>query len=237
MDPATLALLFGCGALLGYAGKSEVEQDREDKTITLKAIYRWDRWLANELLSREALRLTGQIFDLDLLRWWPGVRTGLSKVVAVTQVNGPLKCHFVVVLERGGEFGWIFSEGYKAGYRQISGQENFNRIRAILEKLNTNPAKTVIQTAKGIKNDQERWEYMSKAMDLKRNVGLTVLLSKDPDFADLVFTTALTVKPEVAARMQEKRVEEGQPPLLEERLPAEFERAPERQRARAAVSP
>ncbi len=202
MDPISLTLLFGVGAVAGYAMQRGAQLQARDDSIVLRQIYRTgDGWLATELMSAEALNATGQIMDLDLLSWWPKVNSGFFKVVILTHPGGPLDNHIVLLIESAGKYGWYLNQAHHHGYRQVRERVNFQRISDVIGQLNTDPAEEVVRTAAKISDPIKRYKYLRYA--LTANPQLSALLSQDEHFVDLVRSTVGT--PQVQQLKGEQR--------------------------------
>ena len=188
MDPITLSLLFGAGALVGYAAQQNAQNQNEDQTILLRRIYEtFDGWICTELMSAEALNAVGQIMDLDLLSKWPKVQSGFFKVVILTQPRAPIDRQIVVVLESAGDYGWYLNQANHHGNRKVRHRINYQRINQMIDQLNKDPAEEVVRTATRISNPIRRYKYLRYA--LTANPRLSALLSKDEHFVDLVRRT------------------------------------------------
>lgn len=218
MDPITLSILFGAGALIGYATQQSAREQAEDKTIMLARLYQTtDGWLCTELASHEALNLVGQIMDLNLLAWWPKVKSGCYKVIIVTHPGGPLNQHIIVLLESAGSYGWYLNQAHRYGYRKVTQRIDYQRINDLIDFLNKDPAEEVATTASQIMDPVRRYKYLRYA--LTANPRLSALLSKSDDF--LRVTRACVETPEV--RQLKERKHQKQLPEQEYRMLPVFE--------------
>ena len=186
-DPITLAILFGAGALAGLGVKSEVDAQGVNRDIVIRPLYRWKNgWLAHSLLSTEALEAVGAMLDLDLMSFWPRVKSGFYKVVAITQIGGPIGSHILAVFESHGKYGWSLSETYHHGYRRVQTGAEYQLIAELIDQMNTDPAKEVVRIASGLPPVQ-RFVYLRQA--LMANPVLSALLSQDDGFKEIVDIT------------------------------------------------
>ena len=203
-DPITLAILFGASALAGFAGKREVVEQSINRDIVIRPLFRWNSgWLAHSLLSQEALESVGSMLDLDLMTFWPGVKSGFCKVVAITQIGGPPDSHILVVLEGHGKYGWSLSEAYHRGYRRVQVRSQYQLIAELIDQLNTDPAKEVVRVAQDLPPVQ-RFAYLRGA--LTANPVLSAILAEDPGFKTIVnATVALPEVKKIKAQISARR--------------------------------
>lgn len=188
MDPISLLLLFGSGALIGFATRREFQNQQRDQDIVIRRVYEtFDGWICTELMSAQALNLVGQIMDMDLLAWWPKVESESFQVIIITQPGAPIDRQIIVLLEKGGDYGWSLSEAYHHGYRKVDQRIDYQRIDQLLQSLNTDPADVVVRTAVEMTDPVRRYEYLRYA--LTANPELSALLSRDDQFVDVVRRT------------------------------------------------
>ena len=188
MDPITLSILFGAGALMGYAAQRNAQEQAYDRSIILRRVYETtDGWLCTELCNAQALNSVGQILNLNLLAWWPKVDSGCFKVIIITQPGAPLDRHIVVLLESAGAYGWYLNQAHRFGYRMVQQRIDYQRINSLIDQFNKDPAEEVAKTAAGILNAIERYKYLRYA--LTANPRLSALLSRSDDFLRITRNT------------------------------------------------
>jgi hypothetical protein len=212
MDPVSLAILFGAGALVGYATQRNHQEQSRDDQIVLRRVYETnDGWICTELMSAEALNAVGQIMDLDLLAWWPKVESGFFKVVILTQPGAPVSRQVVVLLEGAGKYGWFLNQAQRHGYRKVFNRTDYQRIGQLLGVLNTDPAEEVVRTATKITDPVKRYQYLRYA--LTANPQLSAILSQDNQFVEVVRKTV--AQPSVVELKQAQAIRAASPtPLL-----------------------
>lgn len=135
MDPITLALMIGAGALMVGASRAELDRTAIDRTVALRPILQWTTHVANELLTPETLRQVGALLDLDLVSFWPKIESAQYKVVALTELGGPPLNHIAVLLSRDGNT-WFASQCYRPGYRKVSHSADGQRISEVVAACN-----------------------------------------------------------------------------------------------------
>lgn len=204
MDPITLTLLFGAGALVGFAAQGEINDSSVDRNIVIRRLFETsDGWLCTELMSPAALAGVGQLMDLDLQQWWPKVQSGLYKVVAITQPGGPLDHQVVALLEGAGDYGWSLDQAYRHGYRKVDQRIDYQRIQSLLQYLNTDPADVVVEQATLMNDPVQRYHYLRYA--LTANPELSAMLSRDDLFVEVVRRTVKAPSVERLKAEQEAR--------------------------------
>jgi hypothetical protein len=200
VDPVSLTILFGAGALAGYAMQTGHNAQMVDHDVVIKQVFRTsDGWMCTELCNEHTLQMVGQILDLDLAAWWPKVKSGAFKVVTITDPGAPLTSHVVVLLEGAGKYGWFVNQVQRAGYRQVRDRINYQRIGALVDQLNTDPAEEVARRAATITDPVKRWNYFRLAAT--SNPALGALMSQDEHLVDMLKRTVGS--PEMGAKGQE----------------------------------
>lgn len=204
MDPITLTTLFGSAALVWMGLQRTLQERAVDDRIVLRKIFDTsDGWMATELMSPEALNATGHITDLSLLQWWPKVKGGFYKVVVLSQPGAPLHRQIVLLLESAGRYGWYLNQAHHPGFRRVEGRLNYQRIDALLNALNKDPAEEVVNTAAKIMDLKKRYAYLKRA--LTANPQLSALLSQSEPFLEITRSTVKQVDPETYQEVEEKK--------------------------------
>lgn len=207
MDPVMLTTLFGSAAITWMGIQKERSDRAEDREIVLRRLFDTsDGWIATELLSAEALNATSQILNTQLLQWWPKVKGGFYKVVVLAQPGGPLERQVVLILASAGRYGWFLSEAFCPGFRRVTGRLNYQRIEALLNSLNRDPADEVVNTAAKIFDLNQRYAYLKRA--LTANPQLSALLSVSEPFLEITRATVKQVDPETYERVESRRAEQ-----------------------------
>lgn len=210
MDPVTLTTLFGSAALAWMGVRHTMNERAIDDRIVLRKLFDTsDGWMATELMSPEALQLTGQIMDVSLIQWWPKVKGGFFKVVVLAQPGAPIERQIVLLLESAGRYGWYLNEAHHPGFRRVEGRLNYQRIDALMNSLNKDPAEEVVRTATQILDLKKRYAYLKRA--LTANPQLSALLSQSEPFLEITRATVKQVDPETYEEVEAKRERHAAP--------------------------
>lgn len=134
-DPFVLSLLFGSGALGGYAWRQErAAQEEAPGAIVLQEIFRWnDGWKATDLVSREALLEVGQLLDMDVSSWWPDVASGMYRAVVLSREGGTIYDRVLALLS--GRNKPALDRAYHAGWNKVTGRSSALRLGELLESM------------------------------------------------------------------------------------------------------
>lgn len=191
MDPITLILAAAAGlGLFGVTSEIQANAEAGNDEMLIRKLYDWDSgWQAIELSSEGSLKTASGIFDIDMADWWPAVKSGMSRVVIISQAGGPPKRATVACFSRAGRYGWTLDQAYRMGYRKVNDDGSYQRISELLVSvLNADPAREVADAAMAM-TPVKRYEYLRRV--LMANPYLSAALATSPLFKDLVIATVM----------------------------------------------
>ena len=191
MDPITLILAAAAGlGVFGVTSEIQANAEAGNDELLIRKLYDWDSgWQAVELSSEGSLKTASGIFDIDMADWWPAVKSGMSRVVIISQVGGPPKRATIACFSRAGRYGWTLEQSYRMGYRKVNDDGSYQRISELLVSvLNADPAREVADAAMAM-TPVKRYEYLRRV--LMANPYLSAALATSPLFKDLVIATVM----------------------------------------------
>ncbi len=189
MDPLSLTLAAAIGlGLFGITSEATANGEAAANVMLVRSLYTWDNgWLATELNSEASLKVAGEIFDLDMVAWWPAVKSGMTRVVVITQAGGPAELATIACFSRAGRYGWTLDSAYRMGYRKVHDDGAYQRIAELMNAvLNADPAMEVAEAAMQM-TPVKRYHYLRQV--LMANPYLSAALATSPLFKDLVVDT------------------------------------------------
>jgi hypothetical protein len=138
MDPVTIFAILG-GILAGGSVASEInKQDKDGGPVIVRTVWTSgpndaEQWRATELLSEEALKDTGRLFDLDMEAWWPMVESNTVRVVVLAELSGRKDRHVVFrAIKVAG--GWTLDVAYGTSGAKVQ-KHQLQRINAVLKNM------------------------------------------------------------------------------------------------------
>jgi hypothetical protein len=138
MDPVTIFAILG-GILAGGSVASELnKQDKDGGPVIVRTVWTSgpndaEQWRATELLSEEALKDTGRLFDLDMEAWWPMVESNTVRVVVLAELSGRKDRHVVFrAIKVAG--GWTLDVAYGTSGAKVQ-KHQLQRINAVLKNM------------------------------------------------------------------------------------------------------